>query len=187
MKYHILAAVLAVGLLAGCDNTPDQRINRGLDVIAQAQEAQARNTDRIWAAFIAAYRAKEMGIIDGYYAADQKKAEANKPKRESFPTLDAYAEDLVNYTSERQIFLQKSDAIRARNVGKLDAKISGANATYEATKRNRQSYNKLVQLLHDYEDAKIDPAAVAPIITQLVTTFIPVDTVPAPRAIQPKK
>lgn len=184
MRNYMWTAVAVIILCAGCA-TPDKRISASIDVIKNAQETQARNTDRIWTAFISQYREKEMAIIDGFYEADQRKADGNLPKRETFPTVEAYAEDLIKYASERQIFLSKSEAIRKRNIGKLDAKIATAQATYDATKKNRESYNKLVQLLRDYEDAKIDPVAVAPIVTQLISTFIPVDTVPAPRAIKP--
>lgn len=183
----LLALVLFMApllVLPGCE-TPDHRIATTVDVIKQAQDQQAANTDRIWAAFIATYRAGEMVKINAFYEADVKKADGNKPNRANFATVDAYAEDLANYSSERTIFLQKTEAIRTRNIGKLDAKIAGAQATYDATKRNRESYNKLVQLLKDYENASIDPAAVAPILQQIITTFIPVDTIPTVKVVKP--
>lgn len=183
----LLMLALCVGIVwfSGCASS-DARIKTALNAVEDGQKAQARNTDRIWAAFIASYREKETAIIDGYYNADVKKADSNKPNRANFTTLDAYAEDLVNYTSERATFLAKSDMIRRRNLAKLDDKIGQAQKTYDATKENREQYAKLVDLLKQYEDAKIDPSAVAPLFQQIVSIFIPIDTIPAPVAVQPK-
>jgi len=181
MRNRILAGFAAVALLftllTGC-GAPDKRITLGITTVQHGLEVDARNTDRIWTAFISQYRDAEMVKIDGFYTADQKKAVANKPARAAFNSTEEYADALVQYASDSTTFLQRSEAIRKRNVDKLNDKIAGAQTAYDATKRNREAYSKLVQTLAEYEDAKIDPSAVAPIIQQLVTAFMPVDNKP---------
>lgn len=168
----IMLCITMLFLAPGC-GAPDKRITTGAVTLKQGLDVSDRNTDRIWTAFITQYRADEMAKIDGYFAADEKKALANKPVRSTFANSDDYAEALIQYASDSTIFLRQSEAIKKRNINKLNDRIAAAQTTYDATKRNRQAYAELAQTLAEYEDAKIDPTAVAPIIQQLVTAFIP--------------